>query len=73
MAITQKRMDQLIVQAKRKHFEHMERMRVAFLGNRAEPEDEFELEPEELVPFEEENATNTAIAADVSAIGPGGV
>jgi len=38
MAITEKRMDQLIVQAKRRHRERIERLRQAFLGKRAEAE-----------------------------------
>lgn len=38
--MNQKRMDQLIVQAKRRHRAKMERLRVAFLGKRAELEKE---------------------------------
>ena len=40
MAVTQKRMDQLIVQAKRRHKERMVRLMEAFLGKRAEFEEE---------------------------------
>ena len=40
MAITQIRMDQIIVGAKRRHKGRMERLRQAFLGKRAEFEEE---------------------------------
>lgn len=36
--MTQKRMDQLIVQAKRRHKAKMEKLGLAFLGKRAEQE-----------------------------------